>query len=97
MYDNNYVLEFAKKNLPESYSNNKYLYITLGNEPDYFEVINELTTLLKTKSPGNLEWDYTYMEKDNHNSVPLKTIYVGLEKIYSCCRLTENIDEKGNI
>lgn len=97
MYDNNYIVELAKKNLPEAYSNNKYLYITLGNEPDYFEPLGELTDLLESKSPEKLEWDYTYMENDNHGSVPLKTIYGGLERIYKGWSLPQNLAETGNL
>jgi len=82
MFDNNYVVELAKKNLPESYESSKYLYITLGNEPDYIEALAELTNHFKSKSPKGFSWDYTYMESDDHGTVPLKTIYGGLERIY---------------
>jgi predicted alpha/beta superfamily hydrolase len=97
MYDNNFVLELAKKDLPSYYSGSKYLYITLGNEPDYFNTIDELTTLLKTKSPAGLEWDYTYMENDNHGSVPLKTIYNGLERIYKGWGLPQGLAKSGDL
>jgi hypothetical protein len=97
MYDNNYVVELAKKNLPEAYDNNKYLYITLGNEPDYFEPLGELTDLLDSKSPENLGWNYTFMENDEHGSVPLKTIYGGLERIYKGWQLPQDLAETGNL
>jgi hypothetical protein len=97
MFDNNYVVELAKKNLPGSYQKSKYLYVTLGNEPDYFDAIDDLRDLLETKSPNGLEWDYTFMESDDHGTVPLKTIYGGLERLYKGWRLPQGLANTGNI
>jgi hypothetical protein len=97
MYDNNFVLELAKKNLPSSYEHNKFLFITLGNEPDYFNIIDEFTNLLKTKSPKGLTWDYSFLENDDHGTVPLKTIYNGLEMIYKGWRLPQDLAKSSNL
>lgn len=98
MYDNNFIIKLAKKNLPESsFANNKFLYITLGNEPDYFDAMNELTALLKKKSPKELKWDYAYMEDDDHGTVPLKTIYNAMEMIYDGWSLPGNLVKIGNL
>jgi uncharacterized protein len=97
MYDNNYTLDLAKKKLLDSYSQNKFLYITLGNEPNYFNSINELIGLLKEKSPEGLKWNYTYMEHDNHGTVPLKTIYNALEMMYEGWRLPQDLAKTGNL
>ncbi|HSR18040.1 MAG TPA: alpha/beta hydrolase-fold protein [Ignavibacteriaceae bacterium] len=97
MYDNNYTLELAKKNLPESFDQNKFLYIALGNEPNYFNSINELTGLLKSKSIKGLKWEYTFMEHDDHGTVPLKTIYNALELIYNGWRLPPDLAKTGNL
>ncbi len=97
MYDNNFVVNLAKKNLSESYTANKFLFITLGNEPDYFNSINELTGLLKDKSPEGLKWDYVFMGNDDHGTVPLKTIYNAMEMIYDGWRLPQNLAKNGNL
>lgn len=98
MYDNNYVVKLAEKNLPGlSFSNSKFLYITLGNEPDYFNSMNELTSLLKKKSPEDLKWDYVYMENDDHGTVPLKTIYNAMEMIYEGWKLPADLAKTGNL
>jgi predicted alpha/beta superfamily hydrolase len=98
MYDNNNIIKLAEKNLPGlSLPNNKFLYITLGNEPDYFESINKLTSLLKEKSPERLKWDYVYMENDDHGTIPLKTIYNAFEMIYDGWRLPAGLAATGNL
>ena len=72
-----------------------FLYITLGNEPNYVEPLNEFTTLLETKKPKGLEWHYTIMDNDNHGTVPLKSLYNGLEKLYENWMLRVAVADQG--
>jgi len=82
MWDNNYVLNEAteKMQTPPNFKN--FLYITLGDEENYVEPLGKLTNLLETKKPEGLEWHYIVMENDNHGTVPLKSLYNGLETLY---------------
>jgi uncharacterized protein len=97
MYDQNYVIKHAEKNLPNSFNKKTYLYMTLGNEPDYVEHIDELTNIFKEKSPENFTWEYHNLENDDHVTVPLKTIYQGLEMIYKGWRLPAGFARSGTL
>jgi predicted alpha/beta superfamily hydrolase len=82
MWDSNFNLFHISKKLenPEEYQN--FLYITLGNEPNYVEPLSELTDVLEANSPKGLEWHYDRMKNDTHGTVPLKSLYNGLEILY---------------
>jgi uncharacterized protein len=95
MWDNNYALSQALETLqgPMTYKN--YLYITLGDEAGYVEPLGKLTGLLETKKPDGLEWHYVVMENDNHGTVPLKSLYYGLEKLYEGWMIKADVADKG--
>jgi predicted alpha/beta superfamily hydrolase len=82
MWDDNYVLNetIEKMQTPPDFKN--FLYITLGDEENYVEPLGKFTNLLETKKPDGLEWHYIVMENDNHGTVPLKSLYNGLEALY---------------
>jgi predicted alpha/beta superfamily hydrolase len=82
MYDSQYVLHKTNEELKKPYNFKRFLYITLGNEPTYTATLEQFKQLLNDRKPGGLIWDYKDMQEDNHNSVPLKSLYSGLEKLY---------------
>lgn len=95
MWDSNYNLFEATKKFQKPMAFKNFLYITLGNEPNYVEPLNEFTTLLETNKPEGLEWYYNVMEKDNHGTVPLKSLYNGLETLYSNWAIRAVVADKG--
>ena len=82
MWDNNYVLDDIIEKMQTQPKFKNFLYITLGDEENYVEPLGKFTNLLKTKKPEGLEWHYIVMENDNHGTVPLKSLYNGLETLY---------------
>jgi tetratricopeptide (TPR) repeat protein len=95
MWDDNYVLNEVIKKFEEPLDFQNYLYITLGNEPNYVEPLGKLTNLLKTKNPDGLEWHYTVMDNDNHGTVPLKSLYNGLETLYEDWMIKTAVADQG--
>ncbi len=95
MWDGNYNLFQANKKLQNPMEFKNFLYITLGNEPNYVEPLKEFTTLLETKKPKGLEWHYTVMDNDNHGTVPLKSLYNGLELLYENWALKAAVADQG--
>jgi predicted alpha/beta superfamily hydrolase len=95
MWDENYVLNGAINKLQEPMEFKNYLYITLGNEQNYVEPLSKFTSLLETKKPKGLEWHYTVMEKDNHGTVPLKSLYNGLETLYEDWMIKTAVADQG--
>jgi len=94
MYDNEYVLNQADSVLAKQSIFNNYLYITLGNEPDYFKSIKRLNKLLKNKTE-KLQWKYSKREQEDHGSVPLISLYDGIEFIYSGWRVPAEVASAG--
>jgi predicted alpha/beta superfamily hydrolase len=95
MYDNEIVLNTLESFAKNSPSLNNSLYITVGNEPDYFPSLKKLAALLDNCSLPDSGWKYVKMESEDHGSVPHKTIYDGLEFIYSNWRVTDDLLAKG--
>lgn len=93
MYDDNLMVRETEQKLKSKYSNLK-LYMTVGNEPNYFEALDYFAKTVKTKSPKGFEFKYTQLLDDDHGSVPHISIYNGLLFIYSGWKLdTETFNE----
>jgi tetratricopeptide (TPR) repeat protein len=95
MWDNNYVLSQALETLQTPMNYKNYLYITLGDEANYVEPLGKLTGMLETKKPNGLEWHYVVMDNDNHGTVPLKSLYFGLEKLYESWMIKADLADQG--
>ena len=83
MYDDNFIAKEAKTKLKADYQDGVQFYMTIGDEPDYFEVLATFGDIIKTKSPKGFEFSYVKMEDESHGSIPHLSIYKGLEWIYS--------------
>jgi len=95
MWDENYVLNESIKKLQKPMDFQNFLYITLGDEQNYVEPLGEFTKLLETKKPNGLEWHYLVMENDNHGTVPLKSLYNGLEILYKDWQIKAAVADQG--
>ena len=95
MWDNNYVLTQAIEELQEPMQFKNFLYITLGDEPNYIEPLGKITNLLKSQKPDGLDWHYIVMENDNHGTVPLKSLYNGLETLYENWTIEAAVADQG--
>lgn len=89
MYDNNYLIRQTIEKLKPKYDRNIYFYMTVGNEPTYFETLDFFAKTLEEKSPKNLNFKYDKRMEDNHGSSPHLTIYNGLLFIFSDWKLDE--------
>jgi predicted alpha/beta superfamily hydrolase len=95
MWDEDYVLKESLKKLEIPLEFQNFLYITLGDEQNYVEPLGQLTGKLETLNPEGLEWHYVYMENDNHGTVPLKSLYAGLETLYQGWQIQRAVAEQG--
>lgn len=95
MWDENYVLNESLKELQQPLTFKNFIYITLGNEPNYVEPLGKFTNELETKKPSGLEWHYEVMENDNHGTVPLKSLYNGLETLYKDWQIKAAVADQG--
>jgi len=89
MYDNNLIVQSMESFMKSKPITNNFFYFTVGNEPDYFPGINKVISYLNEFASPELIWKYVKMESEDHGSIPHKTIYDGLEFIYSNWRLQD--------
>ena len=82
-YADGYVVDLVEESLAEGPDLDKSLYVTLGDEPDYVETLDRFVGLLEAAKESGLRWEYVVMENDEHMSTPLKSLYQGLEMIYT--------------
>jgi len=93
-YADQYVIDRVESAVSERTEFNKYLFITLGNEPAYTASLDRIEKLLSNKTE-RLSWEISIRESEDHGTVPLKSLYDGLEFIYSGWLLTDEIAMSG--
>ncbi|MFC1898107.1 alpha/beta hydrolase-fold protein [Candidatus Cloacimonadota bacterium] len=94
-WDNDLLVTNAETLLKSEYGLYKFYFMTLGDEPDYIPAIEKFNKLIETKSPKNLDFSYTYMPEENHGTIPHRTIYNALEKLYNGWALPRDVNEQG--
>jgi len=95
MYDNNYLVRETESKLKSKYADGTVYYMTVGNEPNYFEALDHFAKTIEAKSPKGLGFEYTQMLEDDHGSVPHLSIYNGLLFIYSDWKLDPEVFKEG--
>lgn len=91
MYDDEIIIKKVKDSFNKKAVFNKSLYMTIGNEPAYVESLGKFTGLLDSNSSNGLEWKFVKMESEDHGTIPHKTIYDGLEFIFSGWRIPTDL------
>lgn len=94
IYDDEYVIKQVESGLKEQQFFDNYLFITVGNEPAYFNSLDKMSKLLKNNTK-QLQWIYYKKENEDHGSVPLKSLYDGLIFIYSDWLLPNDVALEG--
>ena len=92
---NKLLIEDADTILAGRSTLNKYLYITVGDEPDFRRGIQDFVKILGDKAPNDLRWKFEDLGKEDHMLTPHLSIYNGLETVFSDWRLPDNVLEKG--
>ncbi len=82
MYDHNAPLNTIRSRLSKPFPYGIRLFVTLGNEPGYVDALNGFITALKEAEAPDVRWIFRQYPEDNHMSVPLKSVYEGLEEIF---------------
>ena len=95
MYDDNMLVDATEKKLKSKYNAGVQFYMTVGDEPNYFETLDKFTQIVEAKSPNGFELKYVQMKNENHGSVPHLSIYNGLEWIYSGWKLPKEKYKEG--
>jgi predicted alpha/beta superfamily hydrolase len=94
MYDDEYVIKVADSKLEILSNLNRQLFITLGDEPAYYESLNKFTSLLEDNTT-TLRWDYQIFNDEDHTSIPVISLLKGLKFIYSDFQLSMETATQG--
>lgn len=86
-----FVCEEASKFVKEYNSLNRFVYLTVGDEPDFLPGIEILTKTFNENPIENLDWNFQQRPGEKHNSITHNTIYHGLMRLFSDWRIPENI------
>ena len=94
MYDDEYVIKNVEKILNDTSHFTNQIYISIGNEPAYYNSLDKLSSLLTTNESG-VNWILEKYENEDHGSIPFRTISDGLGYIFSDWQLTNEIAMNG--
>ena len=82
MYADNLVVDMASEEL-KPFKNDKYFYMTVGNEERYFETLEEYASIIKEKAGESVKFKYVKMMDEDHATTPYLTLFSGLKFIFS--------------
>jgi predicted alpha/beta superfamily hydrolase len=81
-WDNSYVIKRAEDAFRKRKEWNKFLFVALGDEPNYIAGYTRFQELLDQAKPKGLEYGFRHFKDENHGSVVLPAYYAGLRKVY---------------
>jgi predicted alpha/beta superfamily hydrolase len=90
----NYVIREAEERI-KPYSSRKSIYLTVGDEPDYFEPIIMYSEIVRTKSEGTIDYKMEKMLEENHGTIPYISLFKGLRFIFADWQVPRAIFEGG--
>ena len=95
MWDDNMPLDALAKRLAVPYPEKARMFITVGDEPDYMDGLKRLRKLLNSENAKSIDMQMEAYPTDTHGSVPLKSVYAGLEYIFQNWQLNVEVADKG--
>lgn len=91
--DNHMVHEVEKKlalmKTPVSF------YMSIGNEPNYFEALEKTAELIRAKQDPNFNFTYEFIGTENHMSNPYISVYKGLRFIFDDWQVPDETADRG--
>ncbi len=94
-YANDYIVNEAKLKLKKKYKIPKSFFMSIGNEPDYYPVLDKFSQLIQTNSNKSIDFIYVEMKDDNHSTTPYISLFNGLRFTFSDWLIPRNVYEKG--
>ena len=82
MFADNYVVNETSEKL-KPFRDTKYFYMTVGNEKQYFEALDQYASIMNEKAGERMEFKYVKMMDEDHGTTPYLTVFSGLKFIFS--------------
>lgn len=95
-FQNSIFIDEIEENLNPYFKGKKQFYLTVGNEPQYFDPLDRFSKIMQTKMQTDFDFSYVKLLDENHLTVPHQGIYNGLLFIFSDWKLDPDLFvEKG--
>jgi len=95
MYDDDFLVKQAEKKMKNKYNDKVQFFMTVGDEPNYFESLDKFSRIIETNSPEGFDLKYVQMKNENHVSIPHLSIYNGLEWVYADWKIPKDKLKEG--
>jgi predicted alpha/beta superfamily hydrolase len=82
-YADNYLVKESMVSLKPYKKSRKFFYMTVGDEPDYFDPLEAFSSALREKTEGTVDFQYVKMLAEDHASVPYISLFNGIRFIFS--------------
>jgi len=83
-WDNAILVKQSKSFFNKQARLNKFLYLTLADEGNRKRsIFEDFTNTIKRTKPRDFDWEFEYMKNESHVSIPHRSIYDGLERLYA--------------
>lgn len=83
MFADNYLVNKAAEDLKSYKDSQKYFYMTVGNEPNYFDALADFSKSIKEKTGSTVDFQYVKMVDENHGTIPYISLFSGLRFVFS--------------
>lgn len=93
MYADNYLLNEVDNTIPDQFKKQKFYYMTVGNEPNYFETLVQFSRKIEGKQA--IAFKYEQYLTENHGTMPYLGIYLGLRHTFKDWQVTQQILKQG--
>jgi pimeloyl-ACP methyl ester carboxylesterase len=94
-YAGNYLVKESEVSLKPYKKSRKFFYMTVGDEPDYFDPLEAFSSSLREKTKGTVDFQYVKMLAEDHASVPYISLFNGIRFIFSDWPLPREIFGEG--
>jgi hypothetical protein len=82
-YEKGFILKNFELYLNKRTTQNNFLYMSIGNEPELMPYFDELVKILEKKSPIGLKWKTSKWPNESHQSMYMYGLETGLMALYS--------------
>lgn len=90
-----YLVKQAETELKSNYASQKHFYMTVGDEPKYFEPLEKFATLVNEKSKDAISFKYQKMMDEDHGSIPYISLYKGIQYAFADWKLPKETFKEG--
>ncbi len=94
-YADNYLVRESQTALEPYKNSRKYFYMTVGDEPDYFDPLENFSRNMTEKTKGTVDFEYVKMLSEDHATIPYISLFKGIRFIFADWRLPRDIFAEG--